>query len=219
MTKKFLLAAFCSGIVSTALLSGCGLFESRPHSKTAVGEFVTDIDKNATVDYKSREKITLWGRTCYKYDAVIGDIDCQVIDVLHIKDEIGLTEVYTLKTNYQYKLCEELWDEISEEHPDVDDIAMMNSDPDLQLAYESVEAKGGDITHIFVHEEDDEMTEELFDEYWDFYCDLMDAMEEYPEFSSVALTITNENKDFYIVFLGTDEDEYKEEYEKLFGDN
>lgn len=218
MNKKFLLAAFCSGLISTALLSGCSLFGPKPHSKTAIEDFVTDIDKNATVDYKSREKITLWGRDCYKYDAVIGDIDCQVIDTLHLKDELGLVEVYTLKTNYPYKLCEELWDNVSGEHPDVDCIAVMNSDPDLQLAYESAEAKGGDITHIFVHEEDNEMTKELFDEYWDFYCDLMDAMEDYPEFRSVSLTITNENKDFYIVFLGTDEDEYKEEYDKLFGD-
>ena len=218
MNKRFILVAFCSGIISTALLSGCGLFESRPHSKAGVEDFVTDIDKEATVDFDSREKFTPWEHDCYKYDAVIGGIDCQVIEELHYKDELGLRKVYELKTNYPYKLCEKLWDDVRKNYPDVDDIKVTNSDPDLRLVYESSAAKGPDITHVFVHEED-EMTKELFDEYWDFYCDLIDVMKNYPEFSAVALTVTNEDEDFYIVFLGTDEEEYEEEYEKLFGNN
>ena len=221
MNKGLLLTAFCSGIVSTALLNGCGILDERPHSKADIEEFVTDIDKDATVDYKSREKHIIWGRPYYSYDAVIGGIDCQVVDASRYKDAVMCIRLgYDLKTNYPYKLCEELWDDVREDYPDVDDIKPSNSDPELRLDYDSAGVKDyNDKTRVDVTEEDDEMTEELFDEYWDFYCDLMDAMEDYPEFNGVSLTIRNEDKDFYIVFFGTDEEVYEREYEKLFGDN
>lgn len=220
MNKRFLLAAFCSGMISTALLNGCGLLDERPHSKTDIEEFVTDIDKDATVDYKSREKLTIWGRPYYSYDAVIGGINCQVLDVCYYKDAVmNIRKGYTLETNYPYKLCEELWNDVSEDYPGVDDIKAKNDDPELRLAYESVGDKFDDVTRVDVEEKDDEMTEELFDEYWDFYCDLMGAMEDYPEYKTVSLTITHKEKNFYIVFYDTDEEVYEEEYEKLFGDN
>ena len=220
MNRRFLLAAFCSGMISTALLNGCGLFDERPHNKAEIEEFVTDIDKDATVDYKSREKLKIWGRPYYSYDAVIGGIECQVLDACRARDEMCLKMGYDLQTDYPHKLCEELWDDIREDYPDVGDMHVSNSNPDLRLAYDSVGVEAyNDDTDIWVDEEDDDMTEELFDEYWDFYCDLMDAMEDYPEFSEVSMIITNEDRDFHIVFLNTDEEVYEEEYKKLFGDS
>ena len=172
------------------------------------------------MDYDSREKHNIWGRPYYSYDAVIGGIDCQVLDACYYKDAVmDLRKGYNLETNYPYRLCEELWDDVSEDYPGVDAIKVSNSDPELRLAYDSVGTKSYDVTSVNVEEKDDEMTEELFDEYWNFYCDLMDAMEDYPEFNGVALFITNKDKNFRVAFLSTDEEVYEEEYKKLFGDN
>lgn len=220
---------FTLGFVAGCLcLTLCGCGKASPHSKRSLEAFVEEIDEDGTLDYKSREALRYeWnGRkyTDYRYDAEIGGIDCYVVDRYYKNIDLPLSDYYKIETDYPYRLCAELWDDVRVYYPSVDpleegdDYGETSRSLTLTLVGEPSEVNGkvlSDWMSVYVHE--DTIDEEVFDDYWNFYCDLMDAMEDYPEFGKVNICVYEGDTNKHFVFNDTDSDEYDEEYESYFG--
>lgn len=217
-----------SGLMTACLcpmLCGCG--KVSPHSERSLERFVEEIDEDATLDYKSREALqNEWGRnyTDYRYDAEIGGIDCYVVDRYYRNLDLPLSDSYKIETDYIYRLCAELWDDVRVDYPSVDaleeedDYGETTRSLSPMLVGEPYEMDGRTLTDyviIFVHK--DVIDEEVFDDYWDFYCDLMNAMEDYPEFGGLYISVYEGDTNKHFTFNGTDDDEYDKEYGSYFG--
>lgn len=217
-----------SGLVTACLcpmLCGCG--KVSPHSQRSLEKFVEEIDEDATLDYKSKEALQNdWDRnyTDYRYDAEIGGIDCYVVDRYYKNLDLPLSDSYKIETDYTYRLCAELWDDVRVDYPSVDaleeedDYGETTRSLSLMLVGEPYNMDGRTLTDyviVFVHK--DVIDEEVFDDYWDFYCDLMDAMEDYPEFGGLYISVYEGDTNKHFTFNGTDDDEYDKEYESYFG--
>lgn len=216
------------GLVATCLCSTlCSCGKPSSHSERSLVRFVEEIDKDATLDYKSREALpSAWGEDCmeYRYDAEIGGIDCYVVDRYYKNIDLPLSDKYEIETDYPYRLCAELWDDVREDYPcvepleDEDDYGETERSLSSMLVGEPIEVNGKvliDYVIIFVHE--DTIDEEVFDDYWNFYCDLIDAMEDYPEFGGLYISVYEGDTDKHFTFNDTDSDEYDKEYESYFG--
>jgi hypothetical protein len=207
------------------MLCGCG--KVSPHSQRSLEKFVEEIDEDATLDYKSKEALQNdWDRnyTDYRYDAEIGGIDCYVVDRYYKNLDLPLSDSYKIETDYTYRLCAELWDDVRVDYPSVDaleeedDYGETTRSLSLMLVGEPYNMDGRTLTDyviVFVHK--DVIDEEVFDDYWDFYCDLMDAMEDYPEFGGLYISVYEGDTNKHFTFNGTDDDEYDKEYESYFG--
>lgn len=220
---------FISGLVGVCLcpvLCGCG--KASPHSKGRLEKFVEEIDKDATLDYKSREALENdWGENYidYRYNAEIGGIDCYVVDRFYKNFDFPLSgDSYEIETDYTYRLCAELWDDVRVNYPCVDALEEKYKYGETahslspMLVGEPFEINGHvftDYVILFVHK--DTINEKVFDDYWNFYCDLMDAMEDYPEFGGLYISVYEGDTDKHFTFNGTDDEEYNEEYENYFG--
>lgn len=217
-----------SGLTAACLcpvLCGCG--KVSPHSQRSLERFVEEIDKDSTLDYKSREVLDgEWGEnyTDYRYDAEIGGIDCYVVDRYYKNLDLPLSDSYKIETDYTYRLCAELWDDVRVDYPCVDPLEEEDGYGETtrslspMLVGEPYEMGGRTLTDyviVFVHK--DVIDEEVFDDYWNFYCDLMDAMEDYPEFGGLYISVYEGDTNKHFTFNGTDNDEYDKEYESYFG--
>ena len=216
------------GIVTVCLcpmLCGCG--KPSPHSKRSLEAFVEKIDEDATLDYESQEALPdeRGGETYieYRYDAEIGGIDCYVVDRYYWGE--FSSDSYEIETDYTYRLCAELWDDVREDYPNVgpleedDDYGETTNSMMLGLVGEPTKIKGQMCPgRIFLVVHEGVIDEDVFDEYWDFYCDLIDAMEDYPEFGKVILGVYEGGGGFdkYFKFTGTNDADYDLAYEKFF---
>lgn len=219
---------FILGFVVTSLcpmLCGCG--KASPHSKRSLEAFVKEIDEDATLDYKSKEALRdEWGRNYidYRYDAEIGGIECYVVDRFYRNIDLPLSDYYKIETDYPYRLCAKLWDDVRVNYPSVepleeaDDYGETARSLSLALVGGPYEINGRMVpgwTYVYVYE--DAIDEDLFNEYWDFYCDLKDAMEDYPEFGVLQLSVYEGDTSKRFYFSDTTDDEYDEAYENYFG--
>ena len=217
-----------SGLMAACLcpvLCGCG--KVSPHSERSLERFVEEIDEDATLDYKSRETLDgEWGEnyTDYRYDAEIGGIDCYVVDRYYKNLDLPLSDSYKIETDYTYRLCAELWDDVRVNYPCVDPLEEEDDYDETtrslspMLVGEPYEMDGRTLTDyviVFVHK--DVIDEEVFDDYWNFYCDLIDAMEDYPEFGGLYISVYEGDTNKHFTFNDTDNDEYDKEYESYFG--
>lgn len=213
-------ACFCS------VLCGCG--KASPHSERRLVAFVEEIDEDATLDYESGEALDgEWGENCidYRYDAEIGGIDCYVVDRYYKNFDNPLYgDRYEIETDYTYRLCTELWDDVRVNYPSVDPLEEENDYGEtarslsLALVGGPYEINGRMVpgwTYVYVYE--DAIDEDLFNEYWNFYCDLKDAMEDYPEFGVLQLSVYEGDTSKRFYFSDTTDDEYDEAYENYFG--
>lgn len=228
MNKSKFRQIFILGFMTACLcpvLCGCG--KASPHSERRLEAFVEDIDEDATLDYKSREALeNAWGEDYidYRYDAEIGGIDCYVVDRYYKNlDNPLVGDSYEIETDYTYRLCSELWDDARVNYPNVDpleeedDYGETSRSLSPMLVGEPLEIDDRVLTDyviIFVHK--DVIDEEVFDDYWDFYCDLIDAMEDYPEFGGLCISVYEGDTNKHFAFNDTDSDEYDVEYESFF---
>ncbi len=222
--RRVLISGFAAACLCP-MLCGCG--KVSPHSQRSLERFVEEIDEDATLDYKSREALqNEWGRnyTDYRYDAEIGGIDCYVVDRYYRNLDLPLSDSYEIETDYTYRLCAELWDDVRVDYPCVDpleeedDYGETTRSLSLMLVGEPYNMDGRTLTDyviVFVHK--DAIDEEVFDDYWNFYCDLMDAMKDYPEFGGLYISVYEGDTNKHFTFNGTDNDEYDKEYESYFG--
>ena len=219
---------FTLGLMAGCLcLTLCGCGKASSHSKRSLEAFVEEIDDDATLDYKSREALRdEWGRNYidYRYDAEIGGIECYVVDRFYRNIDLPLSDYYKIETDYPYRLCAELWDDVRVNYPSVDTLEEEDDYGETirslspMLVGKPTELDGRVLTDyviVFVHE--DVIDEEVFDDYWNFYCDLIDAMKDYPEFGGLYISVYESVTDRHFTFNDTDEDEYDKEYENYFG--
>lgn len=220
---------FITGLVAACLcpvLCGCG--KVSPHSERSLEAFVEKIDEDATLDYESREALDgEWGENCsdYRYDAEIGGIDCYVVDRYYKNlDNLLAGDSYEIETDYTYRLCAELWDDVRVDYPCVDPLEEEDDYGETArslspvLVGESYEVNGRVLTdYVIVSVHKDVIDEEVFDDYWNFYCDLIDAMEDYPEFGGLYISVYEGDSSRHFTFNDTDDDEYDKEYENYFG--
>lgn len=207
------------------VLCGCG--KASPHSERRLEKFVEEIDEDATLDYESRESLeNAWGSNYidYRYDAEIGGIECYVVDRYYKNLDLPLYDSYEIETDYTYRLCEELWDDVRVNYPSVnpleekDDYGETARSLTPTLVGGPYEVNGRVVPgwlSVAVYE--DTIDEEVFDEYWNFYCDLIDAMEDYPEFGRLQISVYEGNTSKRFYFTDTDDEEYDEQYENYFG--
>ena len=214
---------FVLGLATACLcftLCGCG--KVSPHSERRLVAFVEEIDEDATLDYESREPVfdAFRDLTDYRYDAKIGGIDCYVVDRYYRNFDLPFSDYYKITTDYTYRLCELLWDDLRVDYPCINSFEnkLDGIQPLQGLAGEPYEMNGHlvpDCVTVYAHE--DVIDEEVFDDYWNFYCDLTDAMKEYPEFARLQVSVYEGDTSRHFTFNGIDSDEYDKEYESYFG--
>ncbi len=130
---------------------------------------------------------------------------------------------YEIETDYTYRLCAELWDDVRANYPCVDPLEEEDDYGETSRSLTPVlvggpyELKGRKVPgKLFVAVYEDTIDEDLFDEYWDFYCDLKDAMEDYPEFGVLQLSVYEGDTSKRFYFSDTTDEEYDEAYENYF---
>jgi len=218
---------FILGLVVVCLCSVlCSCGKPSLHDNDSLVAFVKEIDEDATLDYKSGRPVYDSFRDLedYCYDANIGGVDCYVVDRYFEnpdrKLDLPFSDYYMILTDYTYRLCEDLWDDLRVEYTCVNPFEnKMVAVQKLQgLAREPHEIDGRMIPDcVTVSAYEDVVDEEVFNDYWNFYCDLIESMEDYPEFAKLQITVYEENTHKHFTFSDTDDDEYDKEYESYFG--